>query len=353
MIEMVDGPTDVIWDVTYACPLRCFHCYSESGRRATRQLDHEGMLRVADALISLRPGAVALAGGEPLLVKGILEVAQRLSAAGVEVILYTSGWLFDPAMLDRMSSVFTQINISVDGATAQVHDYVRRRPGSFERAMAALRCLDEAARDRRRHGKRPLRFGIDCVLVRSNFHQLEEFCSGIAPRFPELEFIAFGAAVPAGLASRSGVADHELLTDEQLGILRSGALGRRLRQLAPGTVRVTATDNYELQMHPDDLARPGGFRGMQVEPDGEVRAMPIYEGTVGNLLSEPPMQLWQRAVQRWSDPFVTSTLGPVRSMREWAAATRQIDYHFGSQETRARIDKRPAYTSPQLFSRPA
>ncbi|MGH1552365.1 radical SAM protein [Streptomyces sp. L7] len=85
-------PESVIWDTTYACPLRCIHCYSESGRRPARQLGHEDMLRVTDAFISMGPRVVALAGGEPLLVKGIFEIADRLVRAGVKAVLYTGGW---------------------------------------------------------------------------------------------------------------------------------------------------------------------------------------------------------------------------------------------------------------------
>jgi|1186.fasta_scaffold462355_1 MoaA/NifB/PqqE/SkfB family radical SAM enzyme len=96
MMKIPNRPTDIIWDVTYACPLRCAHCYSESGRRASRQLSRDNMLRVADALISLEPMRVALAGGEPLLVRSIFEVAERMSRAGIEVALYTEGWVFEP-----------------------------------------------------------------------------------------------------------------------------------------------------------------------------------------------------------------------------------------------------------------
>jgi len=341
-----DGPTDVIWDVTYACPLRCTHCYSESGRRASRQLSHDDMLRVADALVSLRPAGIALAGGEPLLVRGIFEVAERMSRTGTAVTLYTSGWCLEPWMVEDIVKVFSRVVVSVDGATPEVHDRIRGKAGSFERAMNALALLDDAARERRARGDEPFRFGIDCVVVQSNFHQLEEFCTTITPRFPEMQFILFGAAEPSGLASRVGFSDYELLTDAQASQLASTEWARHLQSLAPVTVGVGTTDNRPLQMHPDLVASGMAFRAMQVEPDGAVRAMAIYEGTVGNVLTESPAVLWERAVARWSDPFVTQTLSPVRTMKEWAEATRRIDYHFGSDEVRVRLDRRPAYPAP-------
>ncbi|OLZ64220.1 hypothetical protein AV521_36125 [Streptomyces sp. IMTB 2501] len=55
-----------MWDTTYACPLRCSHCYNESGRRPARQLSPADMLRVAGALIDFGPRVVALSGADPL-----------------------------------------------------------------------------------------------------------------------------------------------------------------------------------------------------------------------------------------------------------------------------------------------
>ncbi|MEU4569893.1 radical SAM protein [Micromonospora sp. NPDC023956] len=347
-----DRPTNVIWDVTYACPLRCTHCYSESGRRPSRQLGNEDMFRVADAIVSLRPAGVALAGGEPLLVKDVFEVAGRISRAGIPVVLYTGGWSLAPWMVEAAQAVLSQVVVSVDGATAEVHDRIRGRAGSFDRAMDALAMLDGAVRQRRARGERSLSIGIDCAVVRSNVHEIEQMCTTVAPRIPGLGYLTFAAAVPAGLASRPSFGNHELLTDEQVDLLGDPAHTRRLQSLAPPSVQVTATDNRILQMHPELLARGMVFPAMQVEPDGAVRAMPIYEGTVGSLLTDPPVDLWQRAVARWADPFVTRTLGPVRSMAQWAEAARRIDYHFGSSDVRARIDRRPVHSLPVPDGRP-
>jgi hypothetical protein len=171
---------------------------------------------------------------------------------------------------------------------------------------------------------------------------MDYFCTILAPRFPEMQFISFGAAMPIGLASRIGFVESELLTDEQADQLASIEQLVHLQYLAPASVKVSVTDNRLLQMRPDLIAS-GRIPAMQVEPDGAVRAMAIYEGTVGNVLTEPPATVWKRAVARWNDPFVTETLSPVRTMKDWAAATRRLDYHFGTDEVRARIDRRPPY----------
>ena len=336
-------PYFVVWDVTYACPLRCTHCYSESGRRASRQLGLDGLYRVADALISMKPKGVILSGGEPLLVREIFEVVGRMCNAGIAVHLYTSGWVLTPTMLPSIMNLFTRVTVSVDGATAKVHDHIRGRAGSYARAMNALTQLDHAVRDRRRRGERSPSLGIDFVVMQSNCVQLEELCTVVAPKFPGMNFISFNAVVPTGLGSRAGFVEQEILNEEQVALLREGQLAQKLQSLAPDTIEVTTTDNRVLQMHPDFLAAGMSIPVMQIEPDGMVRAMPIYEGTVGSLLTESPGVLWERAVKRWSDPFVIDALTPARTMTAWAEATRRIDQYFGSAEDRARISRRPPY----------
>ncbi|MFF3404296.1 radical SAM protein [Streptomyces sp. NPDC002659] len=343
---MATGPHTIIWDVTYACPLRCGHCYSESGRRPSRALQEEDMCRVADSLIAFRPGLVAFAGGEPLLARGVFRAAERIAREGIDVDLYTSGWTLAPSHLVEIRRIFSRVHVSIDGATAQVHDQIRGRTGSFDRALQALTLLDEAAAGAEPPGGSGFSFGIDCTVVQSGFGQLEDFCTALAPRFPHLSFISFDAAAPVGLASRPSYVRDELLTDAQLELLGNPDYRSHLQSLAPSGVTVDTSDNGALRMRPDQLVGDQFMAGlMQVEPDGQVRAMAVYEGTVGSLLTDPPELLWERAVERRSDPFVVEVLSAVTTMKDWAEAARRMDLRFGSAEVRQRIAKRPEYTA--------
>jgi MoaA/NifB/PqqE/SkfB family radical SAM enzyme len=336
-------PTHVVWDITYTCPLRCTHCYSESGRRPSRQLSPEDNLRIADRIIGLGPAGVGLAGGEALTVPGVFDVVERLMAAGLEVFLYTGGWPVKPRMMDDIKRLRPRIHVSVDAAAAQVHDRIRGRAGSFDRAMQALVMLDDAAREVRESGDGTIEFGIDATIVRSSYDHLEAFCTEIAPRFPELGFLALSAVVPSGLANRRSYAEAELLDPEQVERLAAPATTARLRALAPPSVQVMASSNWAMAMRPDLVEQGRFFRACAIEPDGELRAMCIYEGTVGNILTEDPAVLWERAVARWHDPFVIEALSGVRTPLDWAAAARRLDLRFGSEADRARIAQRPVF----------
>ncbi|MEU2559940.1 radical SAM protein [Streptomyces longispororuber] len=349
-----EGPEIIIWDITYACPLRCVHCYSESGRRPSRQLRSPADgLRVADAFLALKPRVVSLAGGEPLLVRNLLDIARKLTDASVSTCLYTSGWLFDETLPDRLAEVFGQITVSVDGARKATHDLVRGRAGSFDRAMTALGHLDTAAARRAAAGDKPLNFTVEYVVLRSNIGELEDFVRLMAERFPRLTSITFNAAAPAGLGSGIEFGETELLFDDQMELLVSPEFRERLQRAAGDGIRVYTTDNLGLVRPPDPRLPRDGSHVMQVEPDGEVRWMPVYEGSVGNLLHDDPHAVWARAKERWLDPGVLETLEPVRTVRQWAHAVRELNDRFAADADRERLARRKAPVPVALSARPA
>jgi MoaA/NifB/PqqE/SkfB family radical SAM enzyme len=334
----------ILWEVTYACPLRCPFCYSESGLRPARTLSPPALLEVADRLLTIRPRVVHLSGGEPLLVKGLFEVAERLSRGGVAVVLTTSGFGLDAGAARAIAATCHSVHVSVDGPDAALHDRLRGREGSFDAALDALALLDRLARARREAGQPRLRFGIDCVVLRENFAALPRLITDVAARFPEAEFVIFNGVVPQGLASRDDYA-AELLDEAQMAALDGEDLARSLAKLAGDRLAVFTRNNFDLQMHPETVRDGTAWTldRMIVEPDGEVRAMEAYEGTVGNVRDEPLELLWRRSCDRRGDPFVADQLRAVRSTAEWSAATRAIDRRFAAPAELVRLDKRRPY----------
>lgn len=323
-----DWRTFVVWDVTYACPLRCIHCYSESGRRASRMLDEASFLRGIDALIEAKIQVVAFSGGEPTLHPALLPAARRLRDAGIKANIFTSGFGINRVLADELVGALRRIHVSIDGATPATHDQIRGRDGSFAQAFEALALLVNAARNKR------TRIGVDISVVRSNLHEVGTLCRLLAEQFPSLNFINIGAAIPSGVATTRSVVQREILDDAAFDTLRSAAFREDVsRGLSPKTA-VEIADNWHLL--PVDLSRIP----IQVEPDGRVRAFPIYEGTIGNILEEPLARIWERARERHADAAVVALLTGVRTVDDWGVAARSMDQRFGSGSDLARIRRR-------------
>ena len=337
-------PRTIDWQLTYACQLRCTHCYTESGRRASRKLPRRQLLRIADTLVTMQVECVLIVGGEPLLIPELFEIIERLRAGGLKVVCYTNGLDITEERARQFARLGAEVHVSLDGATPEMNDAIRGRRGAFGETMRGLTVLDAVAAERRAQGQPRFRFGLDVVLVRSNFSQVHDICSGIAAKLGELAALSLGAVIPIGLASEEAFAGRELLTEQQLQLLRDPAFIESLRALVPPSVdNFSVIDNQELQVHTKYGAMSEVYRYlMEIEPDGGVRGFAACEGIIGNMLDDPPEELWKRCRARVLDPAIAAPLSAVQTPQEWAAAIRAIDRRFASPETIVRLRKRSA-----------
>lgn len=320
MANPVPLPTCVNWELTYACQLRCTHCYTESGRGPSRKLPRDALLRIAEILGGMGLESVLLVGGEPLLIPEIFEIGEVLRASGTRASLYTNGMNVSRALAERIAGTFPEVHVSLDGATADVHDTIRGRTGAFAQAAHALSLFDEQAAARA-NGDRPgFRFGVDVVVVRRNWHQLDRLCLAVPLAYPNVSFLLLGAALPAGLAGADDYVENELITEAQLASLDDPAVFARLRALVPERVELEVSSNVRWR-------RPEDIGAIEVEADGGVRL--YYKGTaLGNILVDDPKALFREATRRATSPFVRDQMAQVTSTAGWAAALRRIEEHF-------------------------
>lgn len=143
-IDDFETPLFIAWQVSNRCKGRCLACCEESGPDKTwpDELGHEEAITVARKIAEARIPYIAFGGGEPLLAPYIWEVFQILSDAGCSLKIETEGGEIDAAALDRLASLrVDNVQVSVDGATPEMH--ARLRPGAptFHEATGALRAL--------------------------------------------------------------------------------------------------------------------------------------------------------------------------------------------------------------------
>ena len=333
-------PIHVNWDLTYACQLRCAHCYSQGGRRPDRALPLDRQRRIAGRLIEAGVETVAFAGGEPLLNEGLWPLAEQLREGGVRTVLYTNGLAIDAPAAARIARLFDRVHISLDAPHASMHDRIRGRAGAFAAALSAVRLLISAGAST----------GIDATLMRSTFDAAPEFISRVLPSVQGAAFLNIGAVIPAGMASRPGFGP-ELPTEAQMQSLVDGSLEAALRRLAPPHVAVRCFSNRDLSHGPRwkqvDEADQAALL-VQLEPDGAMRAMPVYEGTVGSLLETPLPTLLARAHEWRESPPVRALLADVQDTLGWAAATRRLDWLHANTQVRRLIERR----SHRIWFRP-
>ena len=169
----LDAPICLTWELTYACNLSCVHCLSSSGRRDPRELSTAECKAVIDTLQRMQVFYVNIGGGEPTVRPDFWELVDYATAHQVGVKFSTNGVKITPAVATRLAaSDYVDVQISLDGATAEVNDAVRG-PGSYATATRAMQNLADA-------GFRG--FKLSVVMTRQNIPQLDEF-KAIADRY--------------------------------------------------------------------------------------------------------------------------------------------------------------------------
>jgi len=162
----LDAPICLTWELTYACNLACVHCLSSSGRRDPRELSTEQCEAIIDELQAMQVFYVNIGGGEPTIRPDFWHLLSYAVDHQVGVKFSTNGVRITPERAAFLASTdYVDVQISLDGATAEVNDRVRGK-GSYQMAIQALDNLSAAGfKDAK----------ISVVVTRENVSQLDLF----------------------------------------------------------------------------------------------------------------------------------------------------------------------------------
>ena len=128
---IANRPMVVSYEVTLSCNCNCRHCDLGGFVKDEKQATPE---EYGDIARCLKPLAVQISGGEPLLRKDIAAIVKAIRQAGPEyAILVTNGWLLNESRYLRLREAgVSQFSVSLDFPDER-HDDFRRRPGLYKR----------------------------------------------------------------------------------------------------------------------------------------------------------------------------------------------------------------------------
>ncbi len=162
----LDAPICLTWEITYGCNLACVHCLSSSGRRDPRELSTRQCEAFIDELRDLQVFYVNIGGGEPTMRQDFWHLLDYAVHNRVGVKFSTNGTSLTTERARVLAQTdYVDVQVSLDGATAEVNDRVRGA-GSFRTAVTALESL---ASEGFQNAK------ISVVVTRDNASQLDDF----------------------------------------------------------------------------------------------------------------------------------------------------------------------------------
>ncbi|MCC6028099.1 MAG: radical SAM protein [Archaeoglobus sp.] len=133
------APFQVVWDITYACNLKCKHCYATAGKALENELTTEEALRTIDALDRLGVTIIAFSGGEPLIRRDIYDLTSYAAEKGIYVAIATNGTLISEEVAKKLKeSGVSYLQISLDG-TKETHEAFRGIKGIFNKTLEGIK----------------------------------------------------------------------------------------------------------------------------------------------------------------------------------------------------------------------
>ena len=172
--------TSVHLSLSDHCNLNCSYCYArERVERKHPILTYEEYKAIINDILEINPGVTfTLTGGEPLLNKDCLAIAEYIKQRKGRVFLLSNGLLINKDNIQRISELFDLVTLSIDGPNDEIHSLTRGH--NFDRVIAATSLLD----------KHNVDYTLSMTVTKDNIDYIEEMATkfgnrlNYAPYFP-------------------------------------------------------------------------------------------------------------------------------------------------------------------------
>lgn len=226
----------LFWESTIRCNLSCAHCRRvETDEAVITDMTTGQARQLIDQLAQLGHRQdfmpiLVFSGGEPLCRNDIFELIEYGVSRQIKCALATNGTLIDAAIAGKIKAAGVErVSVSLDGATGEIHNKLRRLEGSFEAAVKGIDGLREQG----------VPFQINMTITRYNAHQLDAIF-GFAEALGAVAVHLF-MLVPVGCGEE--FAEEDMLSaDEYEELLKRIAAKEHTGRLE---VKVTCGPHYE------------------------------------------------------------------------------------------------------------
>lgn len=279
--------------LTGRCNLRCVFCYAGCGcrvedRHGRREMSREEVKQVIDRVRNeAEVPSLSFTGGEPTLRSDLADlVGYAAREKGMRVNLITNGTLISRGLAESLQHAsLSSAQVSIEGASAAVHDAVTGVRGSFEQSLSGIANLRAAG----------IHVHANTTINRLNFDE----CVGMPRLAAELGIDRFSMnlIIPSGSAS---VNSEQLVRYEEAG------------PLLERVISVSAECGVEFMWYsptPICLFNPVlhglGNKGcsacdglLSVDSNGDVLPCSSWREPVGNILESGFDAIWEGAGAR-------------------------------------------------------
>ncbi|MCU0290568.1 MAG: radical SAM protein [Thermoanaerobaculaceae bacterium] len=265
----------VTLELTYRCNLDCFYCYNDRTKQGT-PLSLAQYRTLLEDLARMQTLFLMLSGGEPMVHPHFFEIGRMTKELGFVTNVRTNGHTLDPHNVGRLLHEVDpyMVEVTLHGATAEVHDRQTRVPGSFDRLLLHLRHARSAG----------LRCGMVITPTAWNGHQIEAM-------------VALGDALGAPVRFQGPVGPRDNGDTEPLSIQPQPEVWDRIVALVAERRATSAGVHLRKEVTADAGAeKPAtcslGMTSIDIDPFGNVQACLHLQEPAGNLHEQSIVEIW-------------------------------------------------------------
>jgi len=297
MDKIIRKPAFCSIEVLYSCVLRCKMCYMWKNARMRDELSIEewkGFIRSLKKFTAT-DCSVNITGGEPLLKKEVLQLAEFAVEEGFRNIsMTTNGFLVDRGIAGKLiDSGLSMVSFSLDSLDAKVHDDIRGVRGSSKRVMDAIGYLSC------RRG-RLVKIGIQTIIMGPNLDTIIDLAKWAGRKNISVYFMAVVKPLCLTLPD-TWQTDHELgylwpkdkerlyrVLDELIKLKKGGAdIGNSAAQLEVFKTYFSSPHEFIKKSRRCKM----GDGMLKIGPSGEA-ALCAEKGPIGNVREGDIEDIW-------------------------------------------------------------
>lgn len=285
--EKAGGITSVMFELTYRCSEKCIHCYNigatrneeEKSQRGDREeLSLDEYKQLIDDLYAQGLVKVCLTGGDPFSKSFVWEIIDYLYNKDIAFDVFTNGQSIIKDV-EKLANYYPRlVGVSIYSGIAEVHDYITRVNGSWERSMDVIRQLSSLA----------VPLNLKCCVMRPNVKSYF-MVADIAKEYGAVP--QFEINLTDSVEGDTCVSKYLRMTPEQLEIvLRDDNISMYVGEEAP---------NYGGQKK--DMEQPpcgAGENSLCITPEGNVIPCCAFHTAFGNLREKSISDILQNSTDR-------------------------------------------------------
>lgn len=284
----LNKPTLITFNLTPNCVLRCRQCDIWKNP-PEKQLSFEDAKIIIDRLHKwLGSCYIFFTGGEPLLNKDLPKIIGYAYSLGIISHINSNGVLLDKTMAKKLTdNHLFAISISIDGAKAKTHDYLRGIPGTFNKAIKAIEFLRSCADIPKIY--------INTVMMKDNINELLDLVK--IAKDKNTDGIFYQCLLPNfGPKSDSRVTKNNPLWPKQKEV--AVVMKEMIKKTKSEPLILSSENDFKMAIkyfkNPhlfNDSTCAAGVNNFVIDYYGDVRLCFIFT-KIGNIFEEKPETLW-------------------------------------------------------------